>query len=136
MSNTIGNDAELIAAAVAGQSLSRIAAAAGVSVSTAQRRLRQPEVQAAIRDEGVRLRREATARLGSLRSDALDRLAGLIGDDDPRTSIRAVSLVLASSARFDHLYDLDIRIAALEHSASLTPDGSTPTSAEEHDDDQ
>jgi hypothetical protein len=38
-----GDLEELVTATVAGQSLTQIAAAAGVSVSTAQRRLKEPE---------------------------------------------------------------------------------------------
>jgi hypothetical protein len=114
MTGQHGNTQELIAAAIVGRSLREMADAAGVSISTAQRRLREPEVQAAVRDGRRHQRAEATGRLAALRVAALDALAELVVDPDPGTALRAVSLILGNSARFDVLYDLDERIASLE----------------------
>jgi len=114
MAGQHGSTEEIIAAAIIGQSLREMANAAGVSISTAQRRLRQPEVQNAIREGRRSQRAEVTGRLAALRVAALEALARLVVDPDPRVALRAASLILGNSARFDQLNDLDERIAELE----------------------
>ena len=62
-----GDLEELVAGAVAGQSLTQIAAAAGMSVSTVQRRLKEPEVAALVNEARAQHRQEALGRLSGLR---------------------------------------------------------------------
>lgn len=114
MATQHGNTANLIAAAVVGQSLRETARAAGVSISTVQRRLREPSIRAAIAEGRSQQRAEATGRLAQLRTMALDRLSDLLGDPDPGIALRAATLVLGSSSRFDQLIDIDVRLTALE----------------------
>ena len=68
-----GNEAALIAAAVAGKSLDEIARDAQVSVSTVQRRLRDSEVRRAIREGRADHQRQAVGMLNSDLTDAIDR---------------------------------------------------------------
>lgn len=49
-----------------------------------------------------------------LRTQALDRLHELLGDEDPGIALRAVTLVLTTSTRFERDYELADRVAALE----------------------
>jgi hypothetical protein len=113
----------LVAAAVLGKPLTEIASLAGVSVSTVQRRLREPEVVAAITEARGRHRAEALGRMTDLRGQALERLEGLLGDDDPSVALRAVSLVLTTSTRFERDYELAERVTALESPLAPAPLG-------------
>ena len=116
------NEAEMVAGAVAGRTLSEIAAAAGASVSTVQRRLKEPEIVEQVRQARSQHRQEALGRLTSLRRRALERLQDLLEDDDPALVLRTAALVLSTATKFDLVADLDERIAALEHHASAVAD--------------
>jgi hypothetical protein len=109
-----GDVEALVAAAVLGKPLAEMASLAGISVSTVQRRLKEPEVIAAINEARGRHRTEALGRMTDLRTQALDRLQGLLDDEDPGISLRAVTLVLTTSTRFERDYELADRVAALE----------------------
>lgn len=109
-----GDVEALVAAAVLGKPLTEIANLAGVSVSTVQRRLKEPEVMAAINETRGQHRTEALGRMTDLRAQALDRLEALLGDEDPSVALRAVTLVLTTSTRFERDYELAERVAALE----------------------
>jgi DNA-binding Lrp family transcriptional regulator len=109
-----GDVEALVAAAVLGKPLAEIASLAGISVSTVQRRLKEPEVVAAINETRGRHRTEALGRMTHLRTQALDRLHELLGDEDPGIALRAVTLVLTTSTRFERDYELADRVAALE----------------------
>ena len=67
-----GDMEALVVAAVLGKSLAEIARQAGTSVSSVQRRLKQPAVIAAINEARGRHRAEALGRMTDLRSQALD----------------------------------------------------------------
>jgi hypothetical protein len=110
----LGDTERLIAAAIVGKPLHDLARAAGISVSSAQRRLRERDALAATAEVRSQQRVEATGRLAALRNAALDLLALLVEDTDPSIALRAVTTVLGSSARFDQLNDFDLRLAALE----------------------
>ena len=114
------NEAEMVAAVVAGGTLGEVAAAAGTSVSTVQRRLKEPEIIAQVHEARSQHRQEALGRLTSLRSRALERLQDLLEDDDTSLVLRAATLVLSTATKFDLVADLDERVAALElHSISV-----------------
>jgi AcrR family transcriptional regulator len=109
-----GNLELLVAAASAGRSLAEIAAAAGVSISTVQRRLRDRDVVQAINDLRTQQRSAAVGQLSELRSEAIAELKAMIHHDNPQVSVRAIALVLRTSATFDIVHDLDLRVSALE----------------------
>ena len=109
-----GNVSELVAAAVSGHTLTQIAAAAGVSVSTAQRRLKDPDVLALVSDARAQGRAETLGRLTQLRTTGLDRLADLLDSDDPTVVLRALTLIMNVSTKLDLVVDLDQRLTALE----------------------
>ncbi len=109
-----GNRAVLVAAVVEGRSLREVAAMAGVSVSTVQRRLKEPEVIEEIRQQRRQQRQELLGRFAHLRTACVSRLTLLVDDPDGGIALRAISLVLATSNRIDLAYDLEERLAALE----------------------
>jgi AcrR family transcriptional regulator len=90
------NEAALVAAAVDGMNLAGIANAAGVSVSTVQRRLRTPEMRRQISDARSRLRDEAVGKLAQARGRALERLSEMVADEDSNVALRAIALVLTN----------------------------------------
>lgn len=125
-----GNTAVLVAGVVEGRPLGEVAAMAGVSISTVQRRLKDPGVIAEIYDERARLRQETLGRFVQLRMASLDRLAVLVGHEEPTIALRAISMVLTGSARLDLVVDLEHRLRALEDWFV------EPSSDDEHRDDE
>ena len=119
------NDAALVAAAILGKSLDEIAKAAGASKSTVQRRLRVEGVKEQIRVGRADLRDQAVGQFADLRSRALCKLSDLIDDDDARVAMRAITVIINSSLKFEQLHDLDIRLTAVEAalSAEIVSDG-------------
>ncbi len=109
-----GDEPGLIAAAVAGRSLVEIAAAGDVSLSTAQRRLRDPEIVAAIHDGRSQQRREAVGKLNTELQSAIDRAGELVGHEDPNVALRAVGLVLGNAHKFTLAIEFDERLGLLE----------------------
>lgn len=109
-----GDEAALIAAAVAGRSLPDIAAAGQVSVSTAQRRLQDPEVLSAVRDGRAHQRREAVGQLNSELKSAIERLGQLLTHEDPNVALRAVGMVLGNAHKFTTAIEFEERLNVLE----------------------
>lgn len=117
------NEAALVAAAIAGRSLNEIAALAGISRSSVQRRLREPRLMAEIQRGRARQRDEAVGQLATLRSTAIAKLAALLEHGEPVVALRSAALVLTTSAKFDMILDLDLRIRALEEHVEAEASG-------------
>ncbi len=109
-----GDETVLIAAAVAGRSLPDIAVAAQVSVSTAQRRLKDPEILAAVRECRSQQRRQAVGQLNNNLQSAIERLGELILHEDPNVALRAVGMLLGNAHKFTMAIDFDERLQSLE----------------------
>lgn len=106
MTNALkGDEGALIAAAVAGKSLEDIARIADVSVSTVQRRLRDPEIAAAIRDGRADHQRQAVGQLNEDLTQAITRLRDLVGHEDPSIALRAIDKLIAHAHRFNRALD-------------------------------
>ena len=112
----------LVAAAVAGRTLTEVARASGVSVSTVQRRLRDPDVVEAVRDAKSQQRQERLGQLSELSARSIRRLGELVDDDHPLVALRAITLVLTAVLKLDTVVDTDERLAALEAAADQTGD--------------
>lgn len=95
-----GDEAALIAAAVAGRSLKEIAAAAGVSVSTVKRRMSQPDFADLIREGRAEQQRQAVGRLNDDLAVVIDRLHELAAHEDPKIALSAIDKLLANVHRF------------------------------------
>lgn len=118
-----GSVPELVVAIASGRSLSAAAAAAGMSVSTAQRRLRDQEVLDAVQEARVDLTRQALGRVRGLRDVALDRVAEVLaGGYGPAFTLRAAELVLRHAAAADSAW-LHERVLQLERQLAPDPDG-------------
>ena len=109
-----GDEAALIAGAVAGWSHSEIASAAGVSVSTVQRRLRDADIVAAVQEGRTQQRREAVGRLNEGVCVAVKQLTRLLSDDDPRVVLRAIGLILSNAHRYTTAVEFDERLTFVE----------------------
>jgi len=109
-----GNTGVLVAAVVAGRSLREVAAMAGLSITTVQRRLKDAEVIAEIRQERSRQRQETLGQFSELRTASIERLRLLLDDSQSSVALRAISLILTTSSRLDMVHDLEQRLAALE----------------------
>ncbi len=109
-----GDEAALIEAAVRGQSHAEIAAAGGVSISTAQRRLRDPEIIAAVQEGRTERRLQMAGRLNERMAAAIERLGELVVDEDPRIALRAIGIVLGNAQQFAATVEFDQRLTQLE----------------------
>ena len=96
-----GDEAALIAAAVAGRSLAEIASEAGVSVSTVQRRLRDRNVKAAVREGRADQQRQRVGQLNTDAPRAINRLWELVDHEDPRIAMGAADRFLNHVHRFN-----------------------------------
>ncbi|MFL6158429.1 MAG: hypothetical protein ACJ72D_20245 [Marmoricola sp.] len=90
----MGDEAALVAAAVRGATLTEIGEEAGVSVSTVQRRLRDPEIVEAIAEGRAHKQREALGRLSQDLNAAVDRLRELVMHEDPRVALTAIDKLI------------------------------------------
>jgi uncharacterized protein involved in type VI secretion and phage assembly len=109
-----GDLATLIAHVAVGQPLAASARAAGMSLSTAQRRLREPATQAAIAEAYADHTRQTAGRFRDLRTQALDRLGEyLAGAGDPKVVLRAAELALRYSAASDNAWVVEMVTAQL-----------------------
>lgn len=95
-----GDEAALITAAASGQSHADIAAAADVSISTVQRRLRDPEIGAAVQEARTEQRLQMAGRLNQVMAAAIDKLEALVLHEDPRIALRAIGIVMGSAQQF------------------------------------
>jgi uncharacterized protein YjgD (DUF1641 family) len=95
-----GDEGALIAAAGAGRTHHEIAAEAEVSVSTVQRRLRDPDITAAIREARLDKGRQAAGRLNTDLNAAIDKLRELVEHEDPRIALSAIDKLIAHAHRF------------------------------------
>lgn len=111
---SLGDLAALVAGAVTGKTLEQIAVDAGVSVSTVRRRLAQPEIREAVREQRDQRLAYLLAQQGSLAELSGDRLREFVADPDPRVGIRAIALVYSNVVRLTGIVDISERLAAIE----------------------
>lgn len=95
----MGDEAALIAAAVKGATLAEIAAEAGVSISTVQRRLKDADIASAIAEGRAHKQREALGRLSEDLNGAVGRLRELVQHDDPRIALNAIDKLITHAHR-------------------------------------
>lgn len=100
-----GDEGLLVAAAVRGGTLNEIAEEADVSVSTVQRRLRDPYIDAAIREGRAQQQREAVGQLNSDLNGAIKRLRDLVMHDDPRVALSAIDKLIIHAYKFNRAAD-------------------------------
>ncbi len=109
-----GDEAALIAGAVAGRSYAEIATAAdGVGFDGATAVARSGNL-AAVRAGRSQQRREAVGRLNSEVQTAIQRLGELQMHEDPKIALRAVGMVLGNAHKFTLSIECEERLQ-LEH---------------------
>ena len=102
MGHKHGDLATLVAHVALGQPLAAAARAAGMSLSTAQRRLRDPAVQVSVTEAQLDSVRQTLGRFRDLRNQALDRLGEcLTAGGDAAVVLRAAELVLRHATAAD-----------------------------------
>ncbi len=114
MSTSKGSIPELVAAVASGRSLEETARAAGLSVSSVQRRLRDPAVVEAVEQTRAAMTQQAAGRVANLRELAFDRIGRvLVETSDEALGLRACELVLRHAAAIDTA-SLQQRVLLLE----------------------
>jgi hypothetical protein len=113
----------LIEAVLAGCTLTETAQLTGQSLSTVQRRLRNPDVIAEIQDARAHRHREFVGRINRGVLPAVDQLIEHVHSADPAISLRAIDLMLRNSARWAMVVDVEDRLAAIESRLTPPPDG-------------
>lgn len=109
-----GNADRIITARVAGMSLVDTAAAAGCSVSTVQRALRDPEVQAAIREARQEARDGEIREWKAMQGEARVVLRALLRSRKEAMRLRAAIQVLRSAEDAQFMHNLMRRQAAID----------------------
>jgi hypothetical protein len=112
MGHKKGNLGVLVAHVAVGQPLATSARAAGMSLSTAQRRLSEPATQAAIAEAYADHSRQAAGRFRDLRAQAMDRLGEMLaGSHRPEVVLRAIEVALRHSAVSDNAWVVETLVA-------------------------
>lgn len=105
---------QLLGALAAGSPITQAAAAAGISVRTAYRRLHDPGFRSrlgAARDE---LLVRALGELAAIAGDAVAALHGLLSSPDERIQLGAAKTLLEQTLRLREALLLEQRVASLE----------------------
>jgi len=113
--------AQLVTSAASGASVPQIADATGLSVSTVTRKLRQPEIEALVRDAALRRVDAWIDGEAGLMAAAVTRLRKLVQEEEPRYALRAIELVLKTSSEYQAQRQLDARLAVLEGHLTADP---------------
>jgi len=106
----------VVAALAAGLSKQEAAETVGVRPQTVSRYMRDPLVQAALRDAQGQVLGQVTRRMTGGANQALDTLQSIMADKTmpPAVRVRAALGWLAEAWRARELNDLEARVAALE----------------------
>lgn len=109
-------DDALIEYLAAGRSHEQAAEAAGISVRTVQRRLREVEFKAELALRRAARIEQLTARLCAVTDQAVDVIVAAFEADGGHVRLRAADLALTWAMRGIRELDLEARLARLENS--------------------
>jgi AcrR family transcriptional regulator len=107
-------DEALAVALAAGRTVADAATAAGVSESTAYRRLRDPEFRARVTELRDEMVSRAAGRLADSMTEAADVLRALLADADPHLRHKAAVKLIELGVKVTELADLERRVEDLE----------------------
>jgi hypothetical protein len=107
-------DEQLAAELAAGKTIREAAAAAGVSLRTAKRRLNEPEFKKRIMDVRAAAVANATAIVFSGMNEAASVLKQLVSHKDPRIQERAAVKVIELGMKLNAVTELERRLEQLE----------------------
>jgi len=115
-------DEVILAGLAAGMTHAAVAAVAGVSTKTVQRRIGDEAFAAEVsRRRGEQVER-VTGRLTELSVRAVDTLEAALDDESPTIRIRAADMTLNWLVRLRGEADLERRIAEIEHELAAATD--------------
>jgi hypothetical protein len=109
-----GDMGKFVASQVAGDTMEQTATVAGISVSTVQRRLADPNIQKLIREQRDKRLVEMLDRQADLARMSSARLATLIEHEAPNVALRAIGLVFTNTVRLTIAVDTATRLADIE----------------------
>lgn len=116
-------DEVILVGLAAGMTHAAVAAVAGVSTKTVQRRVGDEAFAAEVsRRRGEQVER-VTGRLTELSVRAVDTLDVALDDESPTIRIRAADMTLNWLVRLRREADLERRIAEIEHELATAPEG-------------
>lgn len=116
-------DEVILVGLAAGMTHAAVAAVAGVSTKTVQRRVGDEAFAAEVsRRRGEQVER-VTGRLTELSVRAVDALDVALDDESPTIRIRAADMTLNWLVRLRREADLERRIAEIEHELATAPEG-------------
>ena len=114
-------DESLVAALASGMTVDKAAKRAGVSRSTATRRMRNRTFRQRVTEARAEFVSRALGRLSDSATEAADTLRALLSAGDDRVKLGAARAVLELGVKLKESTELEARIAALENPNSERP---------------
>lgn len=107
-------DELLVVALASGKTIKDVAAVAGVSETTAKRRMKADGFRRRVQQARAEMVASAAGKLASSMTQAADTLVSLLSDPDSNVRLKAADKVLAHAMRAAELVDLEQRVQDLE----------------------
>lgn len=107
-------DALLIVGMATGRPLADVAAEAGVSERTVQRRMAKPEFQRKVSDLRWQMMKDLSGRLSQVSGKAMERLQSLLEADSENVRLGAARSILDQTLRVREAVDFEGRLQQIE----------------------
>lgn len=107
-------DALLIVGMATGRPLADVAAEAGVSERTVQRRMAKPEFQRKVSDLRWQMMKDLSGRLSQVSGKAMERLQSLLEADSENVRLGAARSILDQTLRVREAVDFEGRLQEVE----------------------
>lgn len=107
-------DSLLIVGLAAGRPLADVAAEAGVSARTVQRRMVKPEFQRKVSDLRGQMMKDLSGRLSQISGKAMERLQSLLEADSENVRLGAARSILDQTLRVREAVDFEGRLKEVE----------------------
>lgn len=107
-------DALLIVGMATGRPLADVAAEAGVSERTVQRRMAKPEFQRKVSDLRCQMMKDLSGRLSQVSGKAMERLQSLLEADSENVRLGAARSILDQTLRVREAVDFEGRLQQIE----------------------
>lgn len=108
-------------AVAGGKTAKEAAVLAGISETTAGRRMKDPAVQARIRELRADMVRQTAGALSEAMVEAVAKLRALLGAENEQVQLSAARSLLEFGMRIKETVEVEDRLQALEASAGLEP---------------
>lgn len=114
MTGRAGGDTRLVVELAGGATVADAATAAGMSESTAYRRLRDAEFRQLVDEARSEMLSRSVSRLTAASVDAVDTLRALLGSEMDFARLGAARAILEVGLKYREQHDLSERVSALE----------------------